>query len=92
MPRMKASDSFYTSETRQVSAGHEFEIDSDERAKELEARGLAEIVGGAKSEPKSQNKAEPAPFNKTDVKDHAPRDDKAGDKQLNRNHRKGADR
>jgi len=91
MPRMKARDSFYTSDTRQVSAGAEFDIDSDERSKELEARGLAEFVVGSKAESKPLNKAEPAPQNKDEGKSEPVlvRDPKAGEKPAAKHQNKG---
>lgn len=42
--KMRALDSFYSSETWQAHAGQEFEIDSVSRGKDFAKRGLAEII------------------------------------------------
>ena len=61
--RMKARDSFYASDTKQVHAGQVYEVESEARAKEREAAGDTRVTD-AKAEPAPQNKAEPAPANK----------------------------
>lgn len=66
--KLKALDSFYTSETKQVRAGQEFtakEFDlSDERISEMTKKGL---IGEVKSDAAPSNKAEPAPKNKAET-------------------------
>lgn len=62
--KMKALDSFYSTETKQVHAGQEFEIESETRAKDFEDRKLARRVGGEKAAPEPKNKAAPEPPNK----------------------------
>lgn len=44
--KLKALDSFYSTETKQVADRSTFEVDSPEFAKELVAGGLAEIIEG----------------------------------------------
>lgn len=72
--KMRALDSFYSSETGQAHARQEFEIESADRGREFAKRGLAEILEEdvmaetkqpeTKKEPAPQNKAQPAPVNK----------------------------
>lgn len=66
--KLKALDSFYSDDTKRVDARSTFEVESEDRAKHLVDRGLAERVGGgaAKAEPAPLNKAEAAPENKSD--------------------------
>ncbi|KQT03205.1 MULTISPECIES: hypothetical protein [unclassified Rhizobium] len=58
--KLKALDSFYSSETKQVHAGQVFEVESEERGKEFVKRGLAAVEG----EPKAVKKAAAEPENK----------------------------
>ncbi|KQS84132.1 hypothetical protein [Rhizobium sp. Leaf386] len=58
--KLKAVDSFYSSETKQVHAGQVFEVDSEERGKEFVKRGLASV----ENEPKAAKKAAEEPENK----------------------------
>jgi hypothetical protein len=46
--KMKATDTFHTSQTKTVLGGQEFEI-HDALGKELEAKGLATRVGSSKT-------------------------------------------
>jgi hypothetical protein len=63
--KMKATDTLHVSSVGpdNIAPGGEFVVTED-TAKQLEDRGLAKRVGGAKAEPAPQNKAEPAPENK----------------------------
>lgn len=72
--RMRAIDSFSSYGIGMVHAGQEFEVSSEARAKEFEAKGLAKPIT-AKADAPHQNKAEPAPENKTEApaKKNAPR-------------------
>lgn len=63
---MKARDSFHASGVGTVHAGKEFEV-HDALGKDLQDRGLADVVGGAKAEPTPQNKVAPAPANKAET-------------------------
>lgn len=69
--KLTAVDSFYTDETKHVSAKQSFEVSSDETAKDLIKRGLAKEIPVAEvkaAEPPS-NKAETKPQNKAaDIK------------------------
>ena len=62
--KMRALDSFTSYGIGMVHAGQEFEVSSEARAKEFEAKGLARPVA-VKAEAPPQNKAEPAPQNKS---------------------------
>lgn len=64
--KLKALDSFYADDVKQVHARSTFEVDSEDRAKQLVERGLAERAGGSKKEAAASNKAEPAPENKAE--------------------------
>lgn len=69
--KMKALDSFYSSQTKQVRSGDEFEV-SDEVGKSFETRGLAERLTDdtekVRDDPdagaKLAEKAKPSPLNK----------------------------
>jgi hypothetical protein len=68
MIRMKAVDSFYADDLKQVHGGAEFEVETEARAKQLEERKLAQrVVGGeeAKAAPAPDNKMAAEPANKT---------------------------
>jgi hypothetical protein len=64
--KLTAIDSFYTDETKHVSAKQSFEVSSDETAKDLIKRGLAKEVASAeaKAAESPANKAETKPQNK----------------------------
>jgi hypothetical protein len=63
--KMKAVDQVHISSVKadSLQPGEQFEV-TEATAKDLEDRGLAKRVGGAKAEPAPTNKAEPAPTNK----------------------------
>lgn len=75
--RMKANDTLHISAVGpdSLQAGDEFEIDSGYAA-DLETRGLAKRVGGAKKENAPANKMEAPPLNKSDNPEAAPEADK----------------
>jgi hypothetical protein len=65
--KLIAVDSFYTDETKHVSAKQAFEVSSEETAKDLIKRGLAkehDSVTEVKSAPAPSNKADKTPQNK----------------------------
>ncbi len=64
--KLTAIDSFYTDETKHVSAKQSFEVSSDETAKDLIKRGLAKevAIAEAKASEPPANKAETKPQNK----------------------------
>lgn len=81
--KMRALDSFYSSETGQAHAGQEFEIDSVSRGEDFAKRGLAEIIpetliteadmaeakrqADAAEAQRQAAKQEPAPENKAEL-------------------------
>lgn len=66
--KMRALDSFYSSETGQAHAGREFEVESDDRGREFAKRGLAEILEDDVSQTKPEIKAAEPPLNKAETK------------------------
>lgn len=75
--KMKANDTLHISAVspNSIQAGEDFEIDEGYAA-DLETRGLAKRVGGAKKESAPQNKMEAPPANKSENPEAAPEADK----------------
>jgi hypothetical protein len=69
--KLVAVDSFYTDETKHVSARQEFKVDSDETGKDLIKRGLAkeiEMASKSSSSPAGEKSEKASPQNKAEVK------------------------
>lgn len=78
--KMKALDSFYSSETKQVHAGQEFEIENETRAKAFVAKGYAKVLdtpdAGEKKAPEPKNKVAQEPHNKAVISAKSTKGDK----------------